>query len=178
MCEDQGLAAAATAGQLRISQLLQYSSVCGCGLDTVPVPGPVLPFDPAIVLAEADSHSALATALSLGGDSGPASTGEQVDDEDLSLLLKSSPGERPSPNGGPMNGSEPGKIGEVGSQEVAYDVQLQTAVAGVIGDVAALAHRLQKPLSCRLLPIPGRKANTPTTFTNPYLIDSHTMEFN
>ena len=36
----QGLAAAAAAGSITISQLLQYSAVCGCGLDTVPVPGP------------------------------------------------------------------------------------------------------------------------------------------
>jgi uncharacterized protein (UPF0210 family) len=36
----QGLAAAAAAGIITISQLLQYSAVCGCGLDTVPVPGP------------------------------------------------------------------------------------------------------------------------------------------
>jgi uncharacterized protein (UPF0210 family) len=36
----QGLAAAAAAGSSSISRLLQYSAVCGCGLDTVPVAGP------------------------------------------------------------------------------------------------------------------------------------------
>lgn len=36
----QGLAAAAARGDITISDLLTFSSVCGCGLDTVPVPGP------------------------------------------------------------------------------------------------------------------------------------------
>jgi uncharacterized protein (UPF0210 family) len=36
------LAAAAANGSITISQLLQYSAVCGCGLDTVPVPGPAV----------------------------------------------------------------------------------------------------------------------------------------
>jgi hypothetical protein len=45
VCEDPGLAAAAAKrtaapGALTIPQLLQWSAVCGCGLDTVPVPGP------------------------------------------------------------------------------------------------------------------------------------------
>eukprot|EP00877_Chromochloris_zofingiensis_P013003 jgi/Chrzof1/7957/UNPLg00017.t1 len=40
VCEDQGLAAAAARGDITISDLLTFSSVCGCGLDTVPVPGP------------------------------------------------------------------------------------------------------------------------------------------
>lgn len=39
LCEDTGLARAA----LSISDLLQYSSVCGVGIDTVPVPGDVSP---------------------------------------------------------------------------------------------------------------------------------------
>jgi uncharacterized protein (UPF0210 family) len=42
VCEDAGLAAAAAAGAVGVSQLLQLSAVCGCGLDTVPVPGPSL----------------------------------------------------------------------------------------------------------------------------------------
>ncbi len=36
----QGLAAAAASGAVTVSTLLQCSAVCGCGLDTVPVPGP------------------------------------------------------------------------------------------------------------------------------------------
>jgi len=40
VCEDRGLARAAEAGTVSIQSLLQYSAVCGVGLDTVPVPGP------------------------------------------------------------------------------------------------------------------------------------------
>lgn len=40
VCEDQGLAQAITDGKISIQNLLQYSAVCGVGLDTVPVPGP------------------------------------------------------------------------------------------------------------------------------------------
>ena len=37
--EDSGLAQATQDGQFDIRALLTYSSVCGIGLDTVPVPG-------------------------------------------------------------------------------------------------------------------------------------------
>ena len=37
--EDEGLAAATRAAQFDIRALLTYSSVCGIGLDTVPIPG-------------------------------------------------------------------------------------------------------------------------------------------
>jgi len=37
--EDKGLAQAAREGRLTVQKLLMYSSVCGTGLDTVPVPG-------------------------------------------------------------------------------------------------------------------------------------------
>jgi hypothetical protein len=40
VCEDRGLAKAAEEGTISIQSLLQYSAVCGVGLDTVPVPGP------------------------------------------------------------------------------------------------------------------------------------------
>lgn len=40
VCEDRGLAKAAEEGRISIQSLLQYSAVCGVGLDTVPVPGP------------------------------------------------------------------------------------------------------------------------------------------
>jgi hypothetical protein len=39
--EDEGLAAAARRGTYDLMSLLQYSAVCGIGLDTVPVPGDV-----------------------------------------------------------------------------------------------------------------------------------------
>ncbi|MBU1018709.1 DUF711 family protein [Patescibacteria group bacterium] len=39
VCEDVGLAARANEETYNISNLLLYSSVCGCGLDTVPIPG-------------------------------------------------------------------------------------------------------------------------------------------
>ena len=37
--EDEGMAAAAAAGHYDIQSLLQYSCVCGIGLDCVPIPG-------------------------------------------------------------------------------------------------------------------------------------------
>ena len=37
--EDEGMAASAAAGQYDIRALLQYSCVCGIGLDCVPIPG-------------------------------------------------------------------------------------------------------------------------------------------
>ena len=39
--EDEGMAAAAAAGHYDIRALLQYSAVCGIGLDCVPLPGDV-----------------------------------------------------------------------------------------------------------------------------------------
>ncbi|MDO4232058.1 MAG: DUF711 family protein [Lautropia sp.] len=41
--EDEGLAAATRAGEFDIRALLTYSSVCGIGLDTVPIPGDTAP---------------------------------------------------------------------------------------------------------------------------------------
>lgn len=41
--EDEGLAQAACEGRFDIRALLTYSSVCGIGLDTVPIPGDTLP---------------------------------------------------------------------------------------------------------------------------------------
>lgn len=42
-------------------------------------------------------------------------------------------------------------------------------VAGVILDVAALAARWNKPLSCRLFPVPGKTVGEWTEFDSPYL---------
>lgn len=39
VCEDRGLALRANEETYNISNLLLYSAVCGCGLDTVPIPG-------------------------------------------------------------------------------------------------------------------------------------------
>ncbi len=42
-------------------------------------------------------------------------------------------------------------------------------------DVAALALRLNKPLTARLMPIPGKKAGDPTEFNFPYFANSRVM---
>lgn len=77
-------------GRLTIDDLLAYSSVCGTGVDTVPLPGDV--------------------------------TEEQM--------------------------------------------------SKIIGDMATLAFRLQKPLSARLMPIKGRKAGEKTYFNDPILVNT------
>ena len=88
VCEDLRLADLAP--QLRISNLLSISAVCGVGVDTVPIAG--------------DVSASLLT----------------------SLLL----------------------------------------------DVANLANRWNKPLSCRVFPVPGTKAGETTQFDSPYLCNS------
>lgn len=92
--EDKVLATRAAEGRYGISELLLYSSVCGTGLDVVPVPG------------------------------------------DSSV--------------------EP--------------------LASVIGDVAALSAKYQKPLSARLFPVPGKMVGERVTFSNPFLTDSVVMK--
>jgi hypothetical protein len=42
----------------------------------------------------------------------------------------------------------------------------------VICDVASLALRYDKPLSARLLPVPGRAAGQRTEFSSPYLVNT------
>jgi hypothetical protein len=91
--EDAVLAARAAEGTFTVSDLLLWSSVCGTGLDTVPLPGDI----------SADALSA--------------------------ILL----------------------------------------------DVAALALRLGKPLSARLMPIPGKRAGDPVTFDFPYFAPSRVL---
>jgi len=44
-------------------------------------------------------------------------------------------------------------------------------IYAVLLDVAALAVKLDKPLSARLLPVPGKKAGDRTDFRSPYLVD-------
>ncbi|NER39280.1 MAG: DUF711 family protein [Oscillatoria sp. SIO1A7] len=94
VCEDAGLAQRANEQTYNLSNLLLYSAVCGCGLDTVPIPGDV--------------------------------TVSQIE----AILL----------------------------------------------DVASLAIKLDKPLSARLLPVPGKKAGEMTNFNSPYLVDCKIMK--
>jgi hypothetical protein len=91
--EDSTLASRSIEGVLRVHDLLMYSSVCGTGLDTVPLPG--------------------------------SSTPEQI----YALLL----------------------------------------------DVATLALRLNKPLTARLMPIPGKQAGDATTFKFDYFANGAVM---
>ncbi|MBI2133925.1 DUF711 family protein [Candidatus Woesearchaeota archaeon] len=94
VCEDFGLARRASEGTYSVKDLLLNSAVCGCGLDTVPIPGDVSP--------------------------------EKIE----ALLL----------------------------------------------DVASLSIKLNKPLSARLFPVPGKKAGQMTSFNSPYLIDCKVMD--
>jgi len=89
VCEDRGLATRANEETYTITNLLLYSAVCGCGLDTVPIPG---------------------------------------------------------------------------------DTSVEKIEATLL-DVATLAIKLDKPLSARLFPVPGKKAGEMTDFKSPYLID-------
>lgn len=93
LLEDKLLAERAAEGRFGVRHLLLYSSVCGTGLDVVPLPG----------------------------------------------------------NAG------------------------QDELAGLLQDVAALAARWNKPLSARLLPIPGAVAGQTVSFDNPHLTDSVVM---
>lgn len=88
--EDDVLAARASEGRFGVRELLLYSSVCGTGLDVVPIPG-----------------------------------------------------DTPAPS-----------------------------IARLLLDVAALATRLDKPLSARLLLAPGLAPGERTVFENPYLVNS------
>lgn len=93
MLEDSLLAKRAAEGTLTIKDLLLYSTVCGTGLDTVPLPGNV------------------------------------AADQIAALLL----------------------------------------------DLSALALRLDKPLTARLMPIPGKKAGDPTDFDFAFFANSKVM---
>lgn len=50
------------------------------------------------------------------------------------------------------------------------------AMAGVLRDVAALSARLNKALSARLFPVPGKKVGELAKFDDPYLVDSIVMK--
>ncbi len=48
-------------------------------------------------------------------------------------------------------------------------------LAAVLWDVAALSRRLRKPLTARLMPVPGKQAGDPLTFDFPYFADGRVM---
>ncbi len=92
--EDATLAARSREGLFTVNDLLLHSSVCGTGLDTLPLPG------------------------------------------------------------------------EIGEEEL----------AGILLDVAALALRLDKPLTARLMPIPGARAGDLTQFDFPYFANGCVLD--
>lgn len=91
--EDSVLAQRAAEGTLTISDLLLYSTVCGSGLDTVPLPGDVTP----------------------------------------------------------------------------------NQLAAILADVGALALRLHKPLTARLMPIPGLQVGDPVSFDFPFFAPTRVL---
>ncbi|MCJ7717363.1 MAG: DUF711 family protein [Anaerolineales bacterium] len=94
LLEDAVLAKRAAEGLLGIKDFLLYSTVCGTGLDTIPLPGDL--------------------------------TADQL--------------------------------------------------TAVLFDLAALSVRLDKPLTARLMPIPGKQAGDPTTFDFPYFANSKIVD--
>ncbi len=51
----------------------------------------------------------------------------------------------------------------------------QDGLAAILLDVAMLASRLRKPLTARLMPLPGLQAGDPVTFDFPYFANSRVM---
>ena len=50
------------------------------------------------------------------------------------------------------------------------------ALAAILADLGALALRLDKPLTARLMPIPGKQAGDPVTFDFPYFAPSRVLD--
>jgi uncharacterized protein (UPF0210 family) len=48
-------------------------------------------------------------------------------------------------------------------------------LSGRIGDVAALAVQLDKPLTARLLPVPGKRAGDLTSYDFPYFANGRVL---
>jgi uncharacterized protein len=92
--EDAGIGRRNDEGLLTIDKILEYSSVCGTGLDTVPIPG------------------------------------------DITVLQ----------------------------------------VTNILRRVAELSQKLNKPLSARLFPTPGKKVGETTVFSSPYLFNTKVMD--
>ena len=124
VCEDRGLVQAVKEKRVSIGDLLSFSSVCGVGLDTVPVPGYPLLLTPSM----SDAYSMV---------SGRHLVKKETDEAEERLRHK---------------------------------------YAGLLLDMTAMAFRLQKPLSVRLLPEDGKSSGERTHFNNPYLIDTTIME--
>ncbi len=57
---------------------------------------------------------------------------------------------------------------------LAGDISQQDLI-GLLSDVGALGWKLQKPLSARLLPIPGKQVGEMTTFDFPYFVNTQIM---
>lgn len=132
VCEDLGLASAVTAKQVSLSSLLQYSAVCGVGLDTVPIPGISLDQEQ---LQSLKSYNTNCNKI------------EKASEQCLQIKL---------------------------NEEIST---LANRVTAIILDVSALSNRLnKKPLSVRLLPVPGRAPGDISNFENPYLVDACIME--
>ncbi|MGB8657671.1 MAG: DUF711 family protein [Candidatus Zixiibacteriota bacterium] len=49
-------------------------------------------------------------------------------------------------------------------------------IEAILLDMASLAIKLNKPLSARLLPVPGKKAGEMTSFNSPYLVNCRILE--
>ena len=52
----------------------------------------------------------------------------------------------------------------------------EAKLAALLLDVAALAFRLNKPLTARVFPVPGKAAGEMTSFANPFLCDTRVFE--
>jgi uncharacterized protein (UPF0210 family) len=50
-------------------------------------------------------------------------------------------------------------------------------IARILGDVAMLAYKWKKPLSARLLPVPGKKPGDRTEFDDPFLVNTTLRPF-
>jgi len=48
-------------------------------------------------------------------------------------------------------------------------------IEGILAEVAALAGALRKPLTARLMPIPGLRAGDMTAFDFPYFVNTRVM---
>ncbi|MDW8234598.1 MAG: DUF711 family protein [Roseiflexaceae bacterium] len=48
-------------------------------------------------------------------------------------------------------------------------------IEGMLAEVAALAGALRKPLTARLMPIPGLRAGDMTAFDFPYFVNTRVM---
>jgi uncharacterized protein (UPF0210 family) len=51
----------------------------------------------------------------------------------------------------------------------------EDALAGLIGEVATLAYQLDKPLTARLLPVPGKRAGDGTSYDFPYFANGRVL---